>query len=44
METFFKKLFVMAVCLALGYVVLRYRRATLEWTGQWVWAERYLGR
>ncbi len=29
---------------AMWYVILKYRKVVHGWTGNWVWAERYLGR
>lgn len=31
------------ILIALGYLIIRYRRDVRSWTGNFVWAERYLG-
>lgn len=40
----FEKIFVGLFCIGTGYLFLRYAKTVLEWTGHFMWAERYLGR
>lgn len=40
----FIKLFYFLVFTSLGVTILKYRKKVFEWTGQWYWAEKYLGR
>ncbi len=30
--------------IALGFSIIKYRKAIKWWTGNWVWAEKYIGR
>ncbi|MDD5769711.1 MAG: hypothetical protein PHE25_01985 [Candidatus Gracilibacteria bacterium] len=40
---FFISLFYSALLIGIGYLILRYRRTVKSWTGNFVWAEKYLG-
>ena len=41
---FFVKLFYMIFLIGSGVLILKYRRTVKSWTGNFVWAEQYLGR
>nr|MDD3719849.1 hypothetical protein [Candidatus Gracilibacteria bacterium] len=37
------KIFYSVLLIGFGYLLIRYRRNVHSWTGNWVWAEKYLG-
>ncbi len=39
---FLVKLFYAVLLVWMGYLILKYRRTVKSWTGNFVWAERYL--
>jgi len=39
---FLLKIFYGAIFIAIGYLMIKYRRNVKSWTGNFVWAERYL--
>ncbi|MDD3793580.1 MAG: hypothetical protein PHI37_02115 [Candidatus Gracilibacteria bacterium] len=40
----FIRLFYSAFFIYLGYLIIRYRKQLHGWTGNFVWAEHYIGR
>lgn len=40
----FVKILYFLLFTSLGIAVLKYRKNVYEWTGQWYWAEKYVGR
>ncbi|MCD5380505.1 hypothetical protein LR004_01125 [Candidatus Gracilibacteria bacterium] len=41
---FFVKLFYGILMIAMGAGIIKYRKQLKGWTGNWVWAEKYVGR
>jgi len=41
---FIVKLFYWILMIAIGAWIIKYRKPLKSWTGNWVWAERYIGR